>query len=233
MIDINKHRFSLFQILKSIYTDKELAGIMGFKGGTALMFFYGLPRFSVDLDFNLLDVSKEESVFQKVREIIMKYGKIHDEAKKFFGIICVFDYGARERKLKIEISNRNFGDRYEVKNLMGVNMQVMVAPDMFAHKLCALLDRTTLANRDIFDCWFFMNKKTPVNRQIVELRMQMSLSEYLQKCIDAIRGESDKSVLNGLGEILNEDMKKFVRSKLRTDTITLLEFYKQYPILDR
>ena len=103
---------------------------------------------------------------------------------------------------------------------------------MFAHKLCALLDRTTMANRDIFDCWFFMNNKTPVNRQIVEMRMQMSLSEYLQKCIDAIGGESDKSILNGLGEILNEDMKKFVRSKLRTDTITLLEFYKQYPILD-
>lgn len=196
------------------------------------MFFYGLPRFSVDLDFNLLDVSKEDFVFQKVREIIMKYGKIHDEAKKFFGIICVFDYGAGERKLKIEISNRNFGDHYEVKNLMGVNMQVMVAPDMFAHKLCALLDRTAMANRDIFDCWFFMNNKTPVNRQIVEMRMQMSLSEYLQKCIDAIGGESDKSILNGLGEILNEDMKKFVRSKLRTDTITLLEFYKQYPILD-
>lgn len=46
MVDINKHKFFLFQILKEIYEDKELSGILGFKGGTALMFFYDLPRFS-------------------------------------------------------------------------------------------------------------------------------------------------------------------------------------------
>lgn len=46
MVDINKHKFFLFQVLKDIYEDKELAGVLGFKGGTALMFFYDLPRFS-------------------------------------------------------------------------------------------------------------------------------------------------------------------------------------------
>ena len=83
MVDINKHRFFLFQILKDIYEDKELAGILGFKGGTALMFFYDLPRFSVDLDFNLLNSSKEDMVYDKVRKIILKHGTIHDEAKKY------------------------------------------------------------------------------------------------------------------------------------------------------
>jgi len=43
MMDINKHRFYLFQILKAVYTDPELAVNLGFKGGTALMFFYDLP----------------------------------------------------------------------------------------------------------------------------------------------------------------------------------------------
>jgi len=43
MLDINKHKLYLFQILKDIYEDKELSGILGFKGGTALMFFYDLP----------------------------------------------------------------------------------------------------------------------------------------------------------------------------------------------
>ena len=141
MVDINRHKFFLFQILKDIYEDKELTGILGFKGGTALMFFYDLPRFSVDLDFNLLNPNKEDIVYGKVREILLKHGAIHDEAKKFYGPICVLDYGAGERKLKVEISNRNFADHYEVKNLLGVNMQVMVGSDMFAHKLCAMLDK--------------------------------------------------------------------------------------------
>ena len=230
MVDVNKHKFFLFQILKDIYDDKDLAGILGFKGGTALMFFYDLPRLSVDLDFNLLNPDKEEMVYGKVREILLKHGTLHDEAKKFYGIICVLDYGAGERKLKVEISNRTFGDHYEVKNLLGINTQVMVAPDMFAHKLCAMLDRTAITNRDIFDCWFFMNNKTPLNKYIIETRMKMPLADYLQKCIDTLESMSDKGMLNGLGELMDEEMKQFVRIKLRTETIILLKFYKQFPI---
>jgi predicted nucleotidyltransferase component of viral defense system len=231
MVDINKHRFFLFQILKEIFEDRELAGVLGFKGGTALMFFYDLPRFSVDLDFNLLNADKEDMVYDKVRKILLKHGTIHDEAKKFYGIIVVLDYGVGERKLKVEISNRSFGDRYEVRNLLGVNMQVMVAPDMFAHKLCAMLDRTAITNRDIFDCWFFMSRKTPINAAIVEARMGMPLADYIGKCIGALEGMTDKGMLNGLGELMDNEMKKFVRTKLRTETITLLKFYKQFPIL--
>ncbi|MDR1757147.1 MAG: nucleotidyl transferase AbiEii/AbiGii toxin family protein [Culturomica sp.] len=232
MVDLNKHKFFLFQILKDIYEDKELSGILGFKGGTALMFFYGLPRFSVDLDFNLLNTDKEDMVYEKVRRILLKHGKIHDEAKKFYGIISVLDYGVGERKLKVEISNRNFGDRYEIKNLLGVNMQVMIAPDMFAHKLCAMLDRAAITNRDIFDCWFFMNRKTPVNAAIVEARMELPFADYLGKCIDTLEKMTDKGMLNGLGELMDEEMKKFVRTRLRTETITLLKFYRQFPILE-
>ena len=92
MVDINRHRFYLVQILKEIYTDIDLANCLGFKGGTALMFFYELPRFSVDLDFNLLCTKNEDLVYTKVRKIILKYGNIYDEAKKYYGPIVVLDY---------------------------------------------------------------------------------------------------------------------------------------------
>jgi len=231
MANINKHKFFLMQILKDIYSDIELANSLGFKGGTALMFFYDLPRFSVDLDFNLLDLTKEKTVYEKVRRILLKYGKIFDEALKFYGPIIVLDYGVGERKLKVEISNRQWKNQYERKNLLGINMEVMVAPDMFAHKLCALLDRGELTNRDIFDSWFFMQKQMPINKEIVETRMKMSLADYKQKCINHLEKMSDQGILNGLGELMDEDMKKFVRTKLRTETISLLRFYKEFPIL--
>lgn len=231
MANINKHKFFLMQILKDIYSDIELANSLGFKGGTALMFFYDLPRFSVDLDFNLLDLTKEKTVYEKVRRILLKYGKIFDEALKFYGPIIVLDYGVGERKLKVEISNRQWKNQYERKNLLGINMEVMVAPDMFAHKLCALLDRGELTNRDIFDSWFFMQKQMPINKEIVETRMEMSLADYIQKCINHLEKMSDQGILNGLGELMDEDMKKFVRTKLRTETISMLRFYKEFPIL--
>jgi hypothetical protein len=45
-MDINKHKFLMLRILKDIFTDTRLAPLLAFKGGTSLMFFYGLPRFS-------------------------------------------------------------------------------------------------------------------------------------------------------------------------------------------
>jgi len=231
MVDINRHRFFLVQILKDIYADMELANCMGFKGGTALMFFYDLPRFSVDLDFNLLDIEKEDITYKKVRLILQKYGKIFDEAKKYYGPLIVLDYGVNERKLKVEISNRVFENRYEIANLLGINVKVMVQEDMFAHKLCALLDRSAIANRDIFDCWFFMQRQTPINKGIVESRMGMLLTEYLQACIEQVEGLVNKGLLQGMGELIDSKLKRFVQVKMRSEVIKLLKFYKDYPIV--
>lgn len=230
MIDINRHKFFMLQILKDIYSTPVLAASLGFKGGTAAMFFFNLPRFSVDLDFNLLDTEKEDIVYEAVRNILLKYGKIHDEAKKFYGPILVLDYGAGARKLKVEISKRQYGDTYTISNLLGLNVLLMDKPNMFAHKLCAMLDRTEITNRDIFDCWHYMQQQTPINRRIVELRMNMRLEEYLQQCIDRLASMSDRGMLNGLGELMDAEMKKFVKTNLRKEAIQLLEFYKTCPI---
>jgi hypothetical protein len=106
----------------------------------------------------------------------------------------------------------------------------MVQEDMFAHKLCALLDRNIMANRDIFDCWFLMQRQTPINKNIVEVRMGMSLSQYLQACIEHLEGLSNKGLLQGMGELMDGKMKKFVRTKMWSEVIRLLKFYKDYPI---
>jgi len=230
MINTVKHKFYMTQLLKDIYTDAELANCLGFKGGTALLFFHELPRFSVDLDFNLLALEKSDAVYQKIRKIVLKYGKIHDEAQKHYGSIIVLDYGIAERKLKIEISNRQNNDKYEVQNLLGINLKVMSLTDMFSHKLCTLLDRSSVTNRDIFDCWFFMSRQTAVNQSIIEERMKKSLSDYLQDCIDTIENLPNKSLLDGLGELVNQEFKTFIRNKLRFEILTLLRFYKEFPI---
>lgn len=230
MFEINRHKFFLVQILKDIYSDIELATTLGFKGGTAMMFFYDLPRFSVDLDFNLITRDKQDLMYEKVRSILLRYGKIADEAKKFYGPVLVLDYGAGERKLKVEISNREFDNQYEIKNFLGINIMVMTEADMFAHKVCALLDRNALTNRDIFDSWFFMQRKTPINTKLVEVRMQMSYADYIQNCIDKLESLSDRGLLQGLGELMDPEIKTFVKTKLRKEAISLFRFYKEYPV---
>jgi len=55
MLDRTKHENTMRNILNEVYSHKDLSPILGFKGGTACYFFYELPRFSTDLDFNLLN----------------------------------------------------------------------------------------------------------------------------------------------------------------------------------
>lgn len=231
MFDINRHKFFMVQLLKEIYSDVELATCLGFKGGTALMFFYDLPRFSTDLDFDLLNMEKEDTVYQKIRNIVMGKGTIFDEAKKHFGPLIVLDYGTGERKLKIEISNRDYGSRYEIKNLLGFNVKLMVEADMFAHKLCAMLDRSNTANRDIFDIWFFLKRQTPVNQSIVESRAKCSLETHLSHCIQKLESMKGRHLLDGLGELIQDETRQFIRTKLLSETIGLLEIYRKFPIL--
>jgi hypothetical protein len=183
------------------------------------------------LDFNLTDNKKEDEVYAKVKKILLKYGTIFEEAKKIYGPLIVLNYGYGERKLKVEISKRMFSDRYEIKNLLGINIKVMVVEDIFAHKLCALMNRNVIANRDIFDYWFFMDKRTPVNKSIIESRMGMPFPEYLGKCIELMESLSDKGLLHGMGELMDESMKKFVQRKMRKEVIGLLKFYKEFPIV--
>ena len=61
MLDRDVHKTVLLQILKDIYTDGSLGPVLGLKGGTAAHFFYDLGRFSVDLDFDLLNAAKKIS----------------------------------------------------------------------------------------------------------------------------------------------------------------------------
>ena len=219
----------MLQLLKDIFSDALLSSVLAFKGGTATMFFHNLPRFSTDLDFNLLDPAKETEVYEHVRKIVLKYGKIHDEAIKHYGIIIVLDYGIGERKLKIEISNRQYDNHYEIRNYLGLQMRVMIKEDMFAHKLCALLDRSEITARDVFDCWFFLKERTSLNKTIVESRMGMAIDEYLDKCIASVQDVSEKSLISGLGELAEGKMKDFVRHGLKEELVSLLSMFKAFP----
>jgi hypothetical protein len=77
-----------------------------------------------------------------------------------------------------------------------------------------------------------MKNQTPINKAIVETRMKMPLTDYIQKCIEQLESMTDKGMLNGLGELMDEEMKKFVRTELRKETISFLKFYKEFPIVE-
>lgn len=222
-LDISTHKTILFQILKDIYSNTRIAPFLGFKGGTAALLFYGLDRFSVDLDFDLLDEDQEEIVFEQVTNIVGKYGTIREANRKRFGIFYVLSYGDKARHIKVEINRRKFDSRYEIKTYLGVSMLVMIPEDVFAHKLVAMHERIGKTSRDIYDVWFFLRQRFPINREIVQERSGMSFDAFLQTCIGQLEKMSNRKILDGVGELLTPSQKDWAKAKLREDTIAMLK----------
>ena len=222
-LDISTHKTILFQILKDIYSNTRIAPFLGFNGGTAALLFYGLDRFSVDLDFDLLDEDREEIVFGQVTNIVGKYGTIREANRKRFGFFYVLSYGDKARHIKVEINRRKFGSRYEIKTYLGVSMLVMIPEDVFAHKLVAMHERIGKTSRDIYDVWFFLRQRFPINREIVQERSGMSFDAFLQTCIGQLEKMSNRKILDGVGELLTPSQKDWAKAKLREDTIAMLK----------
>lgn len=222
MTEISTHYTYLYNILRDIASDKELSPLLLFKGGTSLMFFYDLPRFSVDLDFTLIDKEQEQLVYDRLLDITSKYGEIVGNNLGFFGPKVVLSYGRGEWNLKIEVSNRYWGEQPNILMLDGFSLNVMSLSDMYAHKLIALEERTGVATRDIYDICFFEQKEVFPNEEIIMKRKGRSLLEQLTVDIQILEEFPENRILSALAPLLAPDEIKWARSHLLPQTISSL-----------
>lgn len=231
MLNKEKHQLKMGQILKDIYADVSIAPLLGLKGGTSAYFFYRLPRFSVDLDFDLLspDKSNQEIVFKKIKNILEKYGAIKDSYIKKYTLFFFLSYGERDRNIKIEISTRetpfSLGEQYALKEFLGISMLVAKKDYLFAAKLSALTLRKETAMRDIYDIYFFAKNNWDINKDVIRAYTGKKIKEYLAECVAFIEKIKDSQLLHGLGELIDEKEKIWVKEKLKSETIFLLKNY--------
>lgn len=225
MVNIDLHRNAFVNILREIYSDTLLRNILGFKGGTAAMLFYELPRFSVDLDFDLLDPEKKEEVFQRLKEILPQFGNLIEAQEKQYTLFFLLSYKKEERGLKVEISKRIIKSAYALKNFLGISMLVMKEEDMVAGKLAALLTRKRFATRDMFDLWFFLKNEWQINEEFLKEKSGLSLVQALKKAQSLVKGVKKTELLAGPGELLDNKQKAFVKEKLKDELVFLLKLY--------
>lgn len=225
-LDIAVHKNLCVKILKDIFGDPVVGPYVGFKGGTAALLFYGLTRFSVDLDFDLLSAEHAQTMFERIAIILNHYGTLKDIKDKGFTLLFQLSYdekAALAENLKIEINKRPFKSRYVVKEYLGIAMKVMVKEDMVAHKMIAMLNRIGKANRDIYDVWFFLSNNWVVNKKLIEEITGESYREFLEKCIVALSNMNNNRILDGLGLLLTPQQKAWVKTHLLQETIFLLK----------
>ena len=221
-LNVIKHKTNLTNILIDIYKDSNLAPVLGFKGGTAAMLFYELPRLSVDLDFDLVALDKDSSdkidgVIDSMTKLLTAKYTIKDQSKKFNTLFWLVSYGEGLTNIKIEISTReNPYNHYELKSFYGVKVMVLDIKDMIAHKMVAAMQRRSAANRDLFDIHFFLKTKFAgeVNYNIIKERTGKTPKKFYRDLLSFVQEIAPKSVLAGLGEILTESQKDWAKAKL-------------------
>ncbi len=230
MLNKQKHEIIMRNLLKDFYKSPYLSTRLGFKGGTAAYFFYELPRFSVDLDFDLTIGNPEAGDFETVRkeieDICENYGKIISSRVKNYTVFNLVRYESTLQALKVEVSKRPKISRYEPVSMLGVPVVTMVKEDMFANKLVALTSRKAPAGRDLFDINFFFSKLWDINESIIRDRTGKDLQAYLGDVKAYIDKNFTKvNVMAGLGEVLDKPDKDRVRDSLITDTLFKLNAF--------
>ena len=229
MLDRTKHEITMRNILDALYSHKTLSPLLGFKGGTACYFFYGLPRFSTDLDFNLLAAQNKQMVFETLPDILSRFGTITDRHIKTNTIFFYLVHTPRRSGIKIEISTRTIEkiNHYALREFYGTTLLVMKKEDIFANKLLALRKRITPASRDLFDINFFFQQNWDITESIIEKITGKKTVEYLQELIPFIKKTFNyKTIHLGLGELVEtESSRNFIKTKLIDDTINRIQFY--------
>jgi hypothetical protein len=171
--------------LREIMQEVALAGLYraafyekaAFYGGTALRIFYGLDRFSEDLDFSVRE--KTKTIQSNVESAFLKSETIWKELV-LDGVLPQQGLGqVANIKIKLEVDKRPpLGFDTEEKLLtrpFSFYVKCFTLPDLFAGKMHALLFRrwqNNVKGRDWYDMEWYIKKGIPLN-----------LSHFLQRAI--------------------------------------------------
>ncbi len=197
---------------------------IAFKGGTCAYFFYNLPRFSFDLDFDMVRAFKAVDV-DRFRMLVEKHGRAKDFYDKANTLFCLFDYGKDHPYIKIELNKRVWKNNiYKPVWFMGVPVSIADETTVLTNKLVALTDRKTAVARDLYDVWYFLKPVFPVHEALVMERTGKDTGTYLTSIAVFIKKTyTSRNVLHGLGDALDEKQKAWAKDHLVSETLQAIQ----------
>lgn len=213
----------MFQILNEIYTS-ELKDKIAFKWGTLAYFLYELPRFSTDLDFDL--IVPDTRIMDKLRTMLKLYWRIKDEKDKSNTYFFLLNYGEHEHNIKIEVSKKIYKNtHYSIVNFFWKPILAMDKQSIFAHKLVALSER--FKNRDLFDVYYFFSSLFPIDQSIIQERTKLSYLDFLMQLSRSLSEHfSTNTILAEIWDLITEKQKYFMKTKMVAEVQSYLELEK-------
>jgi Nucleotidyl transferase AbiEii toxin, Type IV TA system len=227
------HKSQLNRLLMEIIDQPALAQHLAFKGGTCAAMLGCLDRFSVDLDFDILENADETTLRDEFHQVFDHLGlKVTGELDKvlFFQLRYPNDPGKRNT-LKASCSNPTIrSNQYKVQYFAEIDrlMNSQTIETMFANKLVAVTDRyelhQSIAGRDIYDVNYFFVHGYAYHAPVIQDRTGLTPGEYFGKLIEFIKEHITQTVINeDLNSLLPEKQFQQIRKILIPETLALLK----------
>ncbi|MFW6148053.1 MAG: nucleotidyl transferase AbiEii/AbiGii toxin family protein [Thermodesulfobacteriota bacterium] len=195
---------------------------IAFKGGTALKLFYGLPRYSEDIDYDALPGSSPQELMRVLKGLFVKRRwEITDEAIKYFTVLSELRFAGPERRfrVKIEISTREKELETTIQSFRGVPILTLEPSFLMTEKLLTFLDRQ--AGRDIFDAWFILDHGYPLKESLIK-EVFAGYKEFYQAMAHIVEGADRNKILRDTGKLLGQDYRNWIRTSFLDDFIRLI-----------
>jgi predicted nucleotidyltransferase component of viral defense system len=226
------HKSTLHRLLMEIVDRPLMAQSLAFKGGSCAAMLGYLDRFSVDLDFDVLEGADEaelRKIFHQVFEQLGFSVTLEFEKVLFFQLRYPSSPGKRN-SLRVGASNiRVESNQYKVQYFPEIDRLInsQTIETMFANKLVAVMDRyaqhQTIAGRDIYDIHHFFVQGYAYDGAVIRERTGMEPKEYFGKLIDFIREHVTQTIINeDLNSLLPNRQFQQVRKILIPETLAIL-----------
>ncbi|MBD3365771.1 hypothetical protein GF360_00285 [candidate division WWE3 bacterium] len=228
-----RHKVQLLRLLREILSNEILANELVFKGGTYAALRGFLDRFSVDLDFDLLNQDSSPKVKQELHTIFADLDlAIKDESRNYLQFFLRYDAPENARNtLKIDINDAPSSfNSYERAQLQEVRMfcQGHTPETMFSNKLVAATARFEkkgkIAGRDFYDIHRFFEQGIAVNARVVEERTGKAHIEYLEYLRDFITKHiTEKRLREDLNPLMDTAKLNKILPHLKPELLMLLD----------
>jgi predicted nucleotidyltransferase component of viral defense system len=210
-----------------------------FYGGTCLRIFYGVQRFSEDLDFSLLTKNTSfqlEDYFTSIQEEFKSLGReviiTKKEKKTQTNVESAFlkddtsVYNLQfttERRIKIKIEvdinpPTGFGTEYKLLLLpFSFMVRCYSLPDLYAGKIHAMLFRNwknRVKGRDWYDFEWYVRNNTPLNLEHFYQRATQSGSVFSgEQTLEHLRQLLKDKIQNTNIEMVKNDVSPFIKNQ--------------------
>jgi len=200
---IEQERFEI-EVLDRLNSGRFLRFFI-FCGGTMLRLCHGLDRYSVDLDFWMIDQDQKKTLFGELNAYLSNFYSIRDAAEKFYTILFELRSPDYPQSLKIEIRKEHESPEteqaiaYSPHSTRQVLLQALTLREMMALKTSALLDRGEI--RDAYDMEFLIKRGIP----------PVPDKEILREVLVRLDSFSRKDYSVKLGSLLELEKRQYYR----------------------